>query len=93
MSTAEDHGTEANRIETVDNLDLKLEVIFIPVSDVDRSKEFYGSLGWRLGWQRLASPGSHHAAARSHRPRHDRVCIGERSGERAPPGGRGPRRA
>ena len=27
---------------------LKLEVITIPVSDVDRAKEFYGGLGWRL---------------------------------------------
>jgi catechol 2,3-dioxygenase-like lactoylglutathione lyase family enzyme len=26
----------------------KLEVIVIPVSDVDRAKEFYGKLGWRL---------------------------------------------
>jgi catechol 2,3-dioxygenase-like lactoylglutathione lyase family enzyme len=27
---------------------MKLEVVVIPVSDVDRAKEFYGSLGWRL---------------------------------------------
>jgi catechol 2,3-dioxygenase-like lactoylglutathione lyase family enzyme len=27
---------------------LKLEVIVIPVADVERSKRFYGSLGWRL---------------------------------------------
>jgi catechol 2,3-dioxygenase-like lactoylglutathione lyase family enzyme len=26
----------------------KLEVVVIPVSDVDRAKAFYGSLGWRL---------------------------------------------
>ena len=29
-------------------VDMKLEVIVIPVSDVDRAKEFYGKLGWRL---------------------------------------------
>jgi catechol 2,3-dioxygenase-like lactoylglutathione lyase family enzyme len=29
-------------------VDLKLEVVVIPVSDVDRAKEFYGRLGWRL---------------------------------------------
>lgn len=29
-------------------LDAKLEVVIIPVSDVDRAKAFYGSLGWRL---------------------------------------------
>ena len=30
------------------NVDLKLEAVVIPVSDVDRAKDFYGSLGWRL---------------------------------------------
>jgi len=29
-------------------IDFKLEVVVIPVSDVDRAKEFYGKLGWRL---------------------------------------------
>jgi catechol 2,3-dioxygenase-like lactoylglutathione lyase family enzyme len=29
-------------------IDVKLEVIVIPVSDVDRAKAFYGRLGWRL---------------------------------------------
>lgn len=28
--------------------DMKLEVIVIPVSDVDRAKRFYADLGWRL---------------------------------------------
>ena len=28
--------------------DMKLEVVVIPVSDVDRAKHFYGGLGWRL---------------------------------------------
>src|SRR6185369_15358278 len=29
-------------------VDMKFEVVVIPVSDVDRAKEFYGRLGWRL---------------------------------------------
>src|SRR5271154_5007955 len=29
-------------------VDMKLEVIVIPVEDVDRSKTFYTKLGWRL---------------------------------------------
>ena len=29
-------------------VDLKLEVLVIPVSDVDRAKKFYENLGWRL---------------------------------------------
>ena len=31
-----------------ERLDMKLEVVVIPVSDVDRAKRFYGGLGWRL---------------------------------------------
>jgi catechol 2,3-dioxygenase-like lactoylglutathione lyase family enzyme len=31
-----------------DHVDMRLEVDIIPVSDVDRSKQFYQSLGWRL---------------------------------------------
>src|SRR5437870_7936883 len=30
------------------DLDMKFEIVVIPVSDVDRAKEFYGRLGWRL---------------------------------------------
>lgn len=30
------------------NFDMRLEVVVIPVSDVDRAKEFYANLGWRL---------------------------------------------
>ncbi len=29
-------------------IDMKLEIVVIPVSDVDRAKTFYASLGWRL---------------------------------------------
>jgi len=30
------------------NVDLKLEAVVIPVADVDRAKDFYAGLGWRL---------------------------------------------
>jgi catechol 2,3-dioxygenase-like lactoylglutathione lyase family enzyme len=30
------------------SVDMKLEVVVIPVSDVDRAKQFYAKLGWRL---------------------------------------------
>jgi hypothetical protein len=33
---------------TVARVDMKLEVDIIPVSDVERSKQFYRRLGWRL---------------------------------------------
>jgi catechol 2,3-dioxygenase-like lactoylglutathione lyase family enzyme len=29
-------------------VDMKFEIVVIPVSDVDRAEEFYGRLGWRL---------------------------------------------
>ena len=28
--------------------DMKLEIVIIPVSDIDRAKAFYERLGWRL---------------------------------------------
>jgi len=29
-------------------VDMKLEVVVVPVSDVDKAKDFYQGLGWRL---------------------------------------------
>ena len=37
-----------NATSNVPTVDMKLEVVVIPVSDVDRAKAFYASLGWRL---------------------------------------------
>ena len=39
---------DTSRDACVGRVDMKLEVMIIPVSDVDRSKEFYQRLGWRL---------------------------------------------
>jgi catechol 2,3-dioxygenase-like lactoylglutathione lyase family enzyme len=36
------------RSKGVQTVDMKLEVVTVPVSDVDRAKSFYESLGWRL---------------------------------------------
>jgi catechol 2,3-dioxygenase-like lactoylglutathione lyase family enzyme len=47
MSTIEKRS-EAAAIQSARKLDMKLEVVVIPVSDVDRAKEFYSKLGWRL---------------------------------------------
>src|SRR5438067_13002128 len=48
MSTADEGGSGAGRTEGVTDVDLKFEVVVIPVADADRSKEFYARLGWRL---------------------------------------------
>jgi catechol 2,3-dioxygenase-like lactoylglutathione lyase family enzyme len=47
MSTKAVPSTEATR-EGVARVDMKFEIVVIPVSDVDRAKEFYERLGWRL---------------------------------------------
>ena len=48
MSRTEDRGSDASGTANAGSVDTNLEVIVIPVSDVDRAKEFYGRLGWRL---------------------------------------------
>ena len=68
--------------------DLKPEAIVIPVSDVDRAKDFYRRLGWRLdadfgldnGFRvvQLTPPGSG-CSVRSPRPASSRVCTGRPS--------------
>ncbi len=46
MSAEESHG---NGAVSTPRVDTKFEIVVIPVSDVDRAKEFYGGkLGWRL---------------------------------------------
>ena len=44
MGTSEVDSSDAS---VGGKVDMKLEVVVIPVSDVDRAAEFYGGLGWR----------------------------------------------
>ena len=48
MSETEVGSGDATGDADVEQVDMKLEVVVIPVSDVDRAKEFYASVGWRL---------------------------------------------
>jgi catechol 2,3-dioxygenase-like lactoylglutathione lyase family enzyme len=48
MGTTEESSSEVSGTASLRRVDLKLEVVVIPVSSVDRAKEFYGGLGWRL---------------------------------------------
>ena len=48
MSSTQTSTEHATKIPTAAAVNLKLEVVVIPVSDVDRAKRFYESLGWRL---------------------------------------------
>jgi len=47
MSTT-DVNARPDSTSTLNTVDLKLEVVLIPVADADRSKAFYARLGWRL---------------------------------------------
>jgi catechol 2,3-dioxygenase-like lactoylglutathione lyase family enzyme len=48
MSTTATRNQDVTTDARIGTVAMKLEVITIPVSDVDRAKEFYGGLGWRL---------------------------------------------
>jgi catechol 2,3-dioxygenase-like lactoylglutathione lyase family enzyme len=48
MSSTQTINEDAARIRAVAAVDLKLEVVVLPVADVERAKRFYESLGWRL---------------------------------------------
>jgi catechol 2,3-dioxygenase-like lactoylglutathione lyase family enzyme len=48
MSSVQDTSESATNATGSETGDLKLEVVVIPVSDVDRAKAFYEGLGWRL---------------------------------------------
>lgn len=48
MSDTISAGKSSVEAAKAHSVDFKLEVVIIPVSDVDRAKRFYGSLGWRL---------------------------------------------
>jgi catechol 2,3-dioxygenase-like lactoylglutathione lyase family enzyme len=48
MSGTQTRGEHASLNPTAGTVDMKLEVVVIPVSDVERAKRFYGGLGWRL---------------------------------------------
>ena len=68
MSSTPTRSEQTARNPNAATVDLKLEVVVIPVSDVDRAKRFYGNLGWRLdadfandqGWRvvQFTPPGS-----------------------------------
>ena len=46
--SAQARSETAGKTSKARGIDMKLEVVVIPVADVERSKRFYDSLGWRL---------------------------------------------
>ena len=48
MTSTQTTAGDAPETPSASTIDMKLEVVTVPVSDVDRAKAFYQSLGWRL---------------------------------------------
>jgi catechol 2,3-dioxygenase-like lactoylglutathione lyase family enzyme len=48
MSGTRESTDVSTEVPAVGTIDMKLEVVTLPVSDVDRAKRFYERLGWRL---------------------------------------------
>jgi len=48
MSSTQVRSETAIETSKAPTVDMKLEVVVIPVAEVDRAKRFYGGLGWRL---------------------------------------------
>jgi catechol 2,3-dioxygenase-like lactoylglutathione lyase family enzyme len=89
MSQAASSIKQQNSDVGVARVDMKFEVSLIPVSDVDRAKQFYTRLGWRLDDDIVNGndfrvvqltppvPGPRsHSARDSHRQRLDRFVVG-----------------
>jgi predicted enzyme related to lactoylglutathione lyase len=47
MSSTQMSNEQATRIPSAGMVDMKLDVVAHPVSDVDRAKRFYLNMGWR----------------------------------------------
>ena len=48
MSSTQMNREQATGAPRASAVDMKLEVVVVPVSDVDRAKQFYSNLGWRI---------------------------------------------
>ena len=57
MSSTDVRSDHASELASVMRLDGGLEVIGIPVSTVDLTRDFYGNLGWRLDVDRSVGEG------------------------------------
>jgi catechol 2,3-dioxygenase-like lactoylglutathione lyase family enzyme len=57
MSSNDVRSDDAKTNAGVARIDMKLEVVVIPVADVDRAKEFYAKIGWRFNFDRSTDDG------------------------------------
>ena len=58
MSSTQTASQHATTVPSAGTVDMKLEVVVIPVSDIDRAKRFYEGLNWRLDADLTSGDGS-----------------------------------
>src|SRR5215470_13528954 len=58
MGSAQISNERTSEILGAEMIDMKLEVVIIPVSDIDRAKRFYERLSWRLDADLIGGDGS-----------------------------------
>ena len=56
MASTDVSSNTSTRLPEVGTIDMKLEVVTLPVSDVDRAKRFYQRLGWRTDAEKTHAP-------------------------------------
>jgi catechol 2,3-dioxygenase-like lactoylglutathione lyase family enzyme len=59
MSSTEAGSSTSTEMPELSTIDMALEVVTVPVSDVDRARRFYESLGWRLDIDLVVSDDIH----------------------------------
>ena len=57
MSTTDMNAGRATELPGPDVLEMRVEVVVVPVSDVDRSRRFYEQLGWRFDTELMSDDG------------------------------------
>jgi catechol 2,3-dioxygenase-like lactoylglutathione lyase family enzyme len=59
MASTDTRGEPTSGMQSAQGVDMGLEVVALPVSDVDRAKRFHQSLGWRLDADIVAGDAFH----------------------------------
>ena len=58
MSTTDVSAAPTTELPGPNPLDMRVEVVVVPVSDVDRARRFYEQLGWRFDTELVTDDGT-----------------------------------
>ena len=85
MSTIDMSSENSIQVPETGTVDFKLEVVVVPVADVDRAKRFYQSLGWREDVD-IAGPQGYRALHMTPRGSTASILLGNKGVTSAEPG-------